>query len=125
MATLLGIVLGCGTGDIGSARPKKVNAIATQKYGSPYDLLPNANNEFILCIKHEKETTPLRPIKFFLYDVQKDSILYEREIDNGTVEWMNASQFSIKQIPGNITGNEPPDAFTEIYDIPSGKILSR
>ena len=57
MATLLGIVLGCGIGDIGSARLKKVNAIATQKYGSPYDLLLNSNNEFILCIKPKPNTS--------------------------------------------------------------------
>ncbi len=125
IALVPAVMASCSNAGRSSAAHRKVNTLAAQKYGAPFDVISNPNNTFILCIKHEKETIPLRPIRFFLYDVQEDSVIYEREVDNGTVEWLHPLQLSIKHIPGNVTGHEPPDAFTEVYDIPLRKILTR
>ena len=110
------MIFGCAT------TQQKTYAIATQKYGNQFSLVPNSTNEYFLCIQKQKERIAVQPIQFFVYSSDKDSIVYERELDNGTVHWLNASQLSIQRVPGNITGDEGPDAFTEIYDVVTGTI---
>ncbi len=51
--------------------------------------------------------------------------MYEREIENGLVRWLEGSKLEITRIPGNVTGDEEPGSFTEIYDAKTGIITRK
>lgn len=123
IAVAIVLIGGCSSAEKGTAVRQKVQMLATQKLGNNFETVPNSTKEFFLCSMQEKERAgvPIRPIKFFVFSVQRDSIVYEHELENGTVEWHNETQLMIKHIPGTITGDESPDAFTEIYDLRTGK----
>lgn len=90
---------------------------AAAKYGYDCDLIPSSAGDFVLCVKKEKPRAGIQPLSFFIYSTQGDSVVYEREVESGTVEWLDESKILIHHIPGNISGDEKPDAFREIYDL--------
>jgi hypothetical protein len=94
-------------------------------YVTNFEIVPNATDRFFLCTKREKETIPVCPVSFFVYDAKSDSIVYEREIDNGKVRWLDSFHLSITTIPGNITGDEDPATFIEIHDVVTGRTSNR
>ncbi len=94
-----------------------LHAAAAARYGYDFDLIPNSAGDFMLCVKKEKPRAGIQPLSFFVYSTQDDSVVYERDVENGTVEWLDESRLLIHLIPGNVSGDEKPDAFREIYDL--------
>ena len=122
LGVLSAVIMFCGcvtTKHDDSVMMQKAHAIARAKFQNNFEMFPNANGDFVLCTStaKERQVVSIRPVKFFVYALKKDSLIFESELENGAVEWRNATQLSIMRIPGTITGDEGPDAFTEVYDV--------
>jgi hypothetical protein len=102
---------------------QRVRTLALGKYGNQCEITYSATRRFALCSRSDKERRAVHPVTFFVYDTERDSIIYERELESGTVQWLDATHLSITTIPGNITGDEDPDRFSEVYDVESGSTL--
>lgn len=112
---------GCSMHD-GVAARTKVKAIAEQRYESGFEIQPDSTGRYLLCVETGKERPGLlMPLQFFVYDTVSDGISYERSGESGSVQWLSGSLLLIRTIPGNISGDEDPDRFTEIYDVARGQ----
>lgn len=103
----------------------KVSEIATRKFGGTFEVIPSPDNDFLLCRSEDGKHVPLQSVRFFLFNTKQDSVVYERELENGSVHWLEGSKLEITRIPGNVTGNEKPDSFTEIYDAKTGLLTKK
>ncbi|MBX2990978.1 MAG: hypothetical protein KF749_07400 [Bacteroidetes bacterium] len=95
---------------------QRAEYFANERFGGEFEIVPGGG-EFVLCVKKEKPKPGVQPLAFFVYSTTADSIVYERELESGTVKWLEEGKLSIVRIPGNISGDETADAFTEIYDL--------
>ena len=95
---------------------------AIEKYGDNIKYLFNAAHTYVLCIKQAQAGTeqPFPPLKFFVYDLDSEKIVYEESLANGSVKWRNDYQLEITIIPGIIKGNEEGVNYF-IYDLNEGK----
>ena len=112
---LLLLLAGC-SGTPNSEREQRAEYFAKGKFGNDFELVAGGG-EFVLCVKKEKPTPGIQPLAFFVYSTAEDSIVYERELESGTVKWLDEERLSIEHIPGNISGDETADTLTEIYDL--------
>jgi len=95
--------------------------LATEKYGEGVDCTFNESKTHVLCLKREKvklsPAMPQNPLRFFVYDLHNEKIIYEDSIEDGSVRWISNSELQISIIPGIISGDENPEDFTYIYDV--------
>ncbi len=104
----------------------KFEKFAEDKYKTGYKFLFNDDSLYVLCVK-QFNPTPLLPqhkIDFFIFDRNKNKILYEDSIPNGEVKWINNFQVKIVRLPGNIRGDDPEKSNqTLLYDVRLQKLL--
>lgn len=95
--------------------------LASKKYGEGVDCTFNESKTHVLCLKQEKvklsPAIPQNPLRFFVYDLQNEKIVYEDSIEDGSVLWISNSELQIMIIPGIVSGDENPEDFTYIYDV--------
>ena len=59
------------------------------------------------------------PLKFFIYDTREDKILFEDNLPNGDIKWLNDSQLKISTIPGIVSEKDEQNRIEPgyIYDV--------
>ena len=102
---------------------KKYEEIARDKFSND-DLIyiPNLNNTLMLCLSHIKPTSenPFPSFNFFVYDLEKEEIIYEDSQENGNINCKNNEKLIIHIFPGQIRSeNDKPIIY--IYDIKKKK----
>lgn len=71
---------------------EKLERIAKEKYGDNYALLPNRQNSHSLVIHRTKRFLDLGvDINFFVFDHQKQEMIFEDALISGKVEWISES----------------------------------
>jgi len=115
----------CSSAD--NAMQHRVKTLANERLGKDVEIIPNTSGTLFLCLHKEKEKprVPIQPVRFFVYDGVRDTIVHERELENGSVQWASPTTLEIKRIPGAITGDEDPGAFSEIYDVTTSTTSKR
>ena len=102
---------------------KTYQQIAQEKFGEKVECKLNSNKSYALCKK--KMTAPvLNPnqlLEFFVYDIQKEEIIYENKMSNVKIKWHNNTQLLITYQKGYITGPTDTGKSTYIFDLPSKK----
>ena len=96
-----------------------------KKLGSDCKIEFNTDSAYVLCWKKFKQTAqmPQRRVNFFIYEVNKDSLLYKSEIVNGSVGWINKHQVKIIRFLGNIIGTNPENKENiTLYDVKDKKL---
>ena len=95
--------------------------LALAKYGEGVEFIFNESETHVLCLKQNKvklsPALPQDPLRFFVYDLQNEKIVYEDSIEDGSVNWISNSELQISIIPGIVSGDENPEDFTYIYDV--------
>ncbi|MBI5471906.1 MAG: hypothetical protein HY961_06130 [Ignavibacteriae bacterium] len=114
----------CGCASVKGTQ-EKGNALAAKRLGADFVATPNSEQRYILYVKEEKPRQGTQPLSFFVYSMRADSVIYERTLESGTVRWHNATTLAITRIPGNITGDETSEQFTELYDLSTARILPK
>jgi len=108
--------------------PKKSDSemfksIASEKYGKSIEFLYNNSKTHVVCLKKIKPTPQMfqNQISFFIYDLEKDEIIFEKSSIDAEVKWKNDDQVEVKITPGIVSGDETEDDFIYLYDVRSRK----
>jgi hypothetical protein len=102
-----------------AADPGKTSyvSIANDRYGRNVEFIPNADSSFILCINREETPgQPIMSLRFFVFDVARDEILYEDSLDQAEAYWINPSEVRVVSTPEVTSGDESPGG-GYIYDV--------
>lgn len=99
---------------------KEYNIFAEDKIKSGYDLIYNSDSTFVLCQKVYQNAPlhPQRTIDFIIYDINKDKNIYESNIPDGSIGWLN--KYIVKIVYRHemaSKGNNDANFQTEYYDV--------
>jgi len=122
---LLMLFIACGSSrkDIKEpdSRALRYRSTAVEKYGPGVEFLFNEARTAVVCLKKSKPTLllPQQQVAFFVFDLLSDSIMYEQNIPNGSVEWKDNFSILVNITPGNEKAEDvtPPTRYGYIYDI--------
>lgn len=113
---------GCGTNkklilsEILSSK-EDYQQIAYKKYGEDAECHLNPNQSFVLCLKSDAQLNPNQLIKFFVYDIQQQEIIYEGKIANARISWHNNTQLLVLKQKGYITNPTDRGNWTYVFDL--------
>ncbi|HVO73072.1 MAG TPA: hypothetical protein VMT35_03550 [Ignavibacteriaceae bacterium] len=97
------------------------NNFAESKLGSKCKILFNSDSTYFAAYASAKnpELQSNSPLKFFIYDIREDKILFEDNLPNGEIKWLNESQLKISTIPGIVSGIDDQNRHRPgyIYDV--------
>lgn len=102
--------------------------LAEEKYRNNYNILINPDSSHIIVYsKIRKENLSEPPLKYFIYNLQKNVIVFEDNLPNGDVGWIDNSLVKVSIIPGIVKGDEEENSFLHgyIYDISLNKKISK
>lgn len=100
----------------------EIEQIATEKYNGKYIFNNNTNGTHTLCIKQNPDTDVqnFTPLNFFVFDNKEKEVVFEDNLPNGEVSWINDFQIKVRSFPGIVQpGKENPENY--IFDLKSGK----
>jgi len=107
--------------------PKKTyQQIALERFGEKVEYSLNQNMSYILCKKSmpELKLNPNQLIEFFVYDIQKEEIIFEDKIANAKISWHSNSQLLITRQKGYIINPTDTGKWTYIIDLQSKKKIT-
>ena len=98
---------------------EQYQSIAVAKYQGNVQYLFNQNRSQVICFKFSKPTglKPHPELDFFIYDLNKENILFEDSLMNARVSWINNSQVQVEFIPEIISEDENQAKSGYIYDV--------
>ncbi|MCX6135065.1 MAG: hypothetical protein NTU47_14725 [Ignavibacteriales bacterium] len=104
---------------------EQYESLALQKYGKVADLIRNTSGTAVLCVKSSKPTQlqPQRQIAFFVYDIAARTVLFEDNLPNGSVSWMDDVSVVVNVFPGTVKDDDKTPAARQgyIFDLRSRK----
>ncbi|RXQ92194.1 hypothetical protein EO244_11635 [Ancylomarina salipaludis] len=128
---LLLLMSGCGPNkqlaQVATSSSKQMyQLIAHKKYGENAECFLNPNLSYVLCQKRNPDTQliPNQLIEFFVYDIQKQKIIYEDKIANAEITWHNNTQLLITNQRGYITGPTDTGKWTYLFDLLTKKKIT-
>ncbi|MFO7830012.1 MAG: hypothetical protein R6V23_15415 [Bacteroidales bacterium] len=68
-------------------------------------IIPNPKNEDLILYLSETKEKPANPVKnirFFVYDKDKNSVIYKNNYSNAEIEWHNGNELILKRVFGII-----------------------
>jgi hypothetical protein len=115
-------------GEFGSMQPA-YKKIAAEKYNKNYERVFNSDSTYLIVYFSSKSVTkeiPF-PLRFFVYDNKKDKVIFEDNLTNGNVKWLNDHQVQVSTIPEIISGKEEENRkiFGYIYDVITKRKLTK
>ena len=118
--------IACSTSKMDSQRSSNsqtYKSIAAGKYGKGIEYLFNEPKTYVVCLKRVKPTAqaPQNQTSFFIYDLEKEEIIFEESSIDAEVKWKSDTQVEVKITPGIISGDETEDDFIYLYDVRSRK----
>jgi hypothetical protein len=101
--------------------PNSYRKIAESKLGDNYRISFNSDSTYLIAY-HSEKSTPQNvnpPLKFFIYSLNDNKIVFEENLPNGKIEWINDRQVKVSIIPGIVSEVKGKNkrAFGYIYDI--------
>lgn len=97
--------------------------IAEKNFGKNVDYKLNPNKNYVLCEKATSDLLrdPNQLIEFFVYDIQKEKIIYRDKISNAKLSWYNNTQLQIINQKGYTTNSEDNGKWIYIFDLKTKK----
>ena len=100
---------------------------AEEKYSDNINYMFSPDSAFVVCYKTEEKTTdnPTPQLKFFIYDLNNDKIVFEDNSRSDKIEWINNTQLRVLKRPGIITVDPKKNSklLGYIYDLKNNKKL--
>lgn len=102
---------------------EKFKQLAIQKYQKNLTYSFNSDTTLVICARQEKPTSgrPFSKVRFFVYDLNKNNIIYEDHIPMGSVRWFDKNQIELNTIPGIVSGMEDEGTRVYIVNLKTGK----
>lgn len=82
-----------------------IHEFALEKFGAGFEILENETKEYALVLSRSKSATQTG-IKFFIYEVLKNEIILEDQIQLGSVKWSDRYEIEIQNFPGTVRLND-------------------
>lgn len=98
---------------------------AEKRFQGTYEALEN--KRFILCFFKE-EGTVMRPqssTDYFVFNKEKSEVIYEGNVFNGTVKWLDEQHLEIYSMPGIMREGQTRDDMTLIINVLNGEKISK
>ncbi len=94
--------LACTSTRPGQSNTNSYQTLALQKYGEGVKFTPNTTGNLMLCVKAGEQTAqfPYPSAKFFVFELTTNKMLYEDEVGQGSVWWLNDREIKIRTISG-------------------------
>lgn len=102
---------------------KSYEQIAVKKFGEKVEYKLNSDKTYALCEKMilEPLQNPNQLIEFFVFDIQKEEIVYSDKIANIKISWYNNAQLLITRQKGYIADPTDSGKSTYVFDLKSMK----
>ncbi len=121
----------CGSeetsGEVYQNQPSYKN-IAEEKFNKDYRVTFNNDSTYIIVQQFPQNVTKgiQEPLKFFIYDNKNQKIIFQDNLTNGQIEWMNRNQIKVSTLPEIVSGKDEDNKrmFGYIYDVISKTKLS-
>jgi hypothetical protein len=101
--------------------------VAVNKLGANPAFSYNTGKTHVLIYKQLKPAAenPLPPLRFFVYDIKNDTLIYENSIPAGSVKWKNDTQIEVTLIEGNISTERKENQNGYLFDVISKKRINK
>jgi hypothetical protein len=112
----------CCSSDTVSSQKNDVSiykSIAEQEFGSNYKEIFNSDSSYLIVTSpSNKTTTGLNsPLKFFVFNLSENKIVFRENLPNGNIKWINDRQVKVSTEPGIISGKEDKNSTGYTYDV--------
>jgi hypothetical protein len=98
------LISGCCAASKDVTKYKSAEKLATEKFGSGHKLIKNKSESFILCLKsEEKQNQPHTSVEYFVYDLDKEEIIFSETLLDAEVGWFDDHNLEIKINPETIS----------------------
>ncbi len=115
------------SGEIQSYQPL-YKKIAEEKFNNDYKIAFNKDSTYIIIYYYTQGNSKQQnsPLRFFVYNSGTNETIFQDNLANGDVKWINNYQFKVSTIPGIVKGNEDgnKEIFGYVYDVISKRKLS-
>lgn len=99
----------------------KYTKLAIEKYHNNITYQANLSHSYILCSTQSRATglNPFPTVKYFVYDIKHDKVLFEDSVAKGSIKWLNDDQFQVSTVPGIVRIDEGANGQLRryIYDV--------
>ncbi len=101
--------------------------IAGQKFSKGFNTVFNSDSSYLFVCASPKKSDKILPppLKFFVYDNKNEKIIFEDNLTNGKIRWINNHQLQVSTTPEIISGKEEENRkmYGYIYDVINRKKL--
>lgn len=93
--------------------------IAVEKFDNNYQFKFNSDSTYLICYSQNKKSQDVfPPLKYFIYDLNNNDIVFEESLPNGKIKWINDFQVQVYIVPGIVHGDENKNSSSVyIYDV--------
>ncbi|MEE4196106.1 MAG: hypothetical protein V2I54_00550 [Bacteroidales bacterium] len=86
--------------------------------------IPSKDGNYILYIAETKENpgNPVKDIQFIVYDQTRDSLIYQNNFSNASIQWHSNTQLILTRFYGISNDPEGSNIKHHLVDITTGKI---
>jgi hypothetical protein len=109
----------------GQSSIPRFQSLAQAKWGDGAECAFNPTKTAVLCYKRSKPTLqiPQQQVVFFVFDVTTDTVIFEDNILNGSVQWRDDFSIVVSVTPGieKSEVSSPPTRHGYIFDIRTRK----
>lgn len=105
---------------------EQYRTIALKRFNGNAEFYPNKSESYVLCVhKVTKPPSGSTPLSFFVYDISRQAIVFERTGENGTVAWQSDTIVAVNLVPGIVSGKESSasDRISYTFDVRTGEVL--
>ena len=94
-------------------------SIAESEFGSNYKVIFNTDSTYLIVTSSSNKTTSGldSPLKFFVFNLSENKIVFRENLPNGSVKWINDRQVKVSTEPGIVSGKEEKNSTGYTYDV--------
>ena len=111
----------CSSGTISSQKNNTpvYKSIAASEFGSNYKVIFNSDSTYLIVTSSSNKTTTglNSPLNFFVFNLSENKIVFEENLPNGNIKWIDDRQIKVSTEPEIISGREDKNLTDYTYDV--------
>ena len=106
------MIYGCCAPSTDLSKYENAEILAKDRFSADYEVVKNESESFILCYKKdEKKHQPHSTLNYFVYDVNKNKIVFEEKLIDSDIKWLDDHNIEIRIIPEVVSGDDDVTVF--------------
>ena len=109
-----------------SQSPERYRTIALQRFNGNAEFYTNKSQSHVLCIQRvTKSRSGSAPLSFFVYDISRQAIVFERTGESGTATWQSDDIVAVDLVPGIVSGKDSSetDKISFTFNVRTGEVV--